>query len=307
MPVCPPAHCDGIMLAFLRISTFALTVGVSSAAFSAPDIEVIDDNGRAISLRSPARRVITLTPHVTEMVFAAGGGAKIVATVNSSDYPPEARSLPRIGDGLQPSPEQVAAYKPDLVIGWLPEQAESLDALDIPVFINTPRTLGDIADSIETFGVLLGTTDVARKRVDTLRQKLDVLMAGGVTRAPIRVLIQAGTEPEYALGADHILSDVIALCGGVNVFADSPAVAPRISVEGVLAAQPDLVLVGRSGAGGTPVPDPAALSYWQGVGLRAASLGQVYMLDADTIYRPGPRLIDTAGQICNVIHQARKA
>ncbi len=295
------------MLVFLRILTFALTACVSTAAVSASDIEVIDDNGRAISLKVPARRVITLTPHVTEMVFAAGGGGKIVATVSSSDYPPEARSLPRIGDGLQPNPERVAAYKPDLVIGWLPEQAESLEALDIPVFINAPRSLGDIADSIETFGVMLGTTDTASKRADTLRQKLEVLMAGGVSRAPIRVLIQAGVEPEYALGGDHILSDVIALCGGINVFADSPSLAPRISVEGVLAAQPDLVLVGRAGAGSAPVVDPTALSYWQGVGLRAASLGQVYMVDADTIYRPGPRLIDAAAQICNVIHQARKS
>ena len=282
-----------------------LVAGCGSAG--AASIEVIDDNGRAISLAQPATRVITLTPHVTEMVYAAGAGQRIVATVTASDYPPEARALPRIGDGLQPDPEKVAAYKPDLVVGWLPSQADALEALDVPVFISAPRVLDDIPDSIETFGILLGTVDVARARADDLRHKLESLAPAATSpqAKPVRVFVQSGAEPDYTLGADHILTDVIALCGGVNVFADSPMAAPRVSPEGVLAAAPEIVIVGRPGASAGS-PDAAALEYWKALGLPAALAGRVYTFDADTIYRPGPRLIDAAPQVCRVIQQARK-
>ena len=192
-------------------------------------------------------------------------------------------------------------------MGWLASQADALEALDIPVFINAPRVLEDIPDSIETFGILLGTSGVARPRADDLRRKHDALAPAGapLQSRPVRVFVQSVTEPDYTLGADHILSDVIALCGGVNVFADSPMAAPRVSPEGVLAAAPEVVIVGRAGAlAGSP--DAAARDYWKSVGLPAAAAGRVYSFDADTIYRPGPRMIDTAPQVCNVIRQARK-
>ena len=292
----------------LAVGFFLVVLAVGCGSAGAAAIEVIDDNGHAMSLAQPARRIITLTPHVTEMVYAAGGGSRIVATVTASDYPAQARALPRIGDGMSPDPEKVAAYKPDLVVGWLASQAEALEALDIPVFISAPRLLDDIPDSIETFGILLGTSGVARTRANELRHKLEALApAGAPTQSrPVRVFVQSGTEPDYTLGAEHILSDVIGLCGGVNVFADSPMAAPRVSPEGVLAATPDVVIVGRQGAiAGTP--DAAALAYWKSVGLPAAQAGRVYAFDADTIYRPGPRLIDAAPQVCNVIRQARKS
>ncbi len=301
------------MLGLLRQSLFQLSfsmfvlcaLGVQARA---AEIEMIDDNGHAVLLKEPAHRVVTLAPHVTELVFAAGGGQKIVATVTSSDFPPEALKLPRIGDGMQPDPEKVAAYRPDLVIGWLPEQTDALNMLNVAVFISAPQSLAEIADSVENFGLLLGTSDIARSRADALRLTLEKLGSSqaGSTRTPVRVFIQAGTEPEYALGGNHILSDVIGLCGGINVFGDAAAIAPKISPEGVLAVKPELVLVGRAGVGATPTVDPTALAYWNGVGLPAARAGQVYMMDADMLYRPGPRLIDAAGRICEVIQQARK-
>lgn len=303
------------MLALMRFSSLrdifahfilgALAFCAFGAQAGAAGLEMIDDNGRAVLLAQPARRVVTLSPHVTEIVFEAGAGSKIVATVTSSDFPPEARSLPRIGDGMAPDPEKIAALKPDLIIGWLPEQTDSLDVLNIPIFISSPQSLADIVDSVETFGVMLGTAEVARARADALRAKLDALSVRAERRPLVRVFIQAGAEPEYSLGGDHILSDVITLCGGVNVFGDSAALAPKISTESVLATRPDLVLVGRAGAPASPSPDPAALAYWKAAGLSAARPERVFMMDADALYRPGPRLIDAASRICDVIEQVR--
>ena len=141
---------------FFALCFFVLASGALIPSAFATEIELIDDNGRAVLLKEPAHRVITLSPHITELVFAAGGGDKIVATVTSSDFPIPARNLPRIGDGLQPDPEKIAAYRPDLLIGWLAEQADPMAALNIPVFISAPQSLAEIADSVETFGTVDG-------------------------------------------------------------------------------------------------------------------------------------------------------
>lgn len=296
-------------LPLLKIYICVLTLLTGCTLAGAAEIEIIDDNGRAVVLKEPARRVVTLSPHVTELVFAAGGGNKIVATVTSSDFPPEARKLARIGDALQPDSEKIAAYRPDLIIGWLPEQADALEGLNVAVFISSPQSLAEIADSVETFGVMLGTADIARHRADALRLTLESI-SNALTRTqgspPVRVLLQSGPDPEYALGGEHILSDVIGLCGGVNVFGDASTISPRISTAGVLAAQPELVLVGRAAAGPTPAIDSTALAYWKDAGLPAARSGRVFMMDADMLERPGPRLIEAASRICDVIQQARK-
>ena len=290
----------------IRLSLGVVACCIVFSSAGAAGIEIIDDNGKAVLLAQPAKRVITLTPHVTELVFEAGGGSKIVGTVTASDFPPEARALARIGDGLAPEPEKIAALKPDLIIGWLPEQTVALDALNIPIFISSPQTLADIPDSVETFGVMLGTSDIARPRAETLRKKLDALSSHTSRRPLVRVFVQAGAEPEYSLGGDHILSDVISLCGGVNIFGESTALAPKISVESVIAAKPDLVLVGKAGAPAAPTSDTQSLAYWKVAGLPAARPGHIFMIDADALYRPGPRLIDAATRICDVIDQVRQ-
>ena len=292
------------------IPVLALVLFAWCGQLRAEEIELIDDNGRAVLLKAPARRLITLSSQITEIVFAAGGGDKIVATVQSSDFPPEAQKLPRIGDGLAPDPQKITPYKPDLIIGWLAEQLEPLEALNIPLFVSAPESLAEIADSVENFGTLLGTTHIARPRADLLRQTLDMLAhtnkSRNAQRTPVRVFIQSGADPQQSLGGDHLLSDVIEICGAVNVFAESASVTPEVSASSVLSAKPDFVLVGRAGAGATPVVDPTALAYWKGMGLAAARDGQVFMMDADVLFRPGPRLIDAAGQLCNAIERSRK-
>jgi len=209
-----------------------------------------------------------------------------------------------------PDPQKIAPYKPDLIIGWLSEQLVPLEAINVPLFVSAPESLAEIADSVENFGTLLGTSHIARPRADLLRQTLDMLAhtkaTRGPQRAPVRVFIQSGADPQYSLGGDHLLSDVIEICGGVNVFAESASVTPEVSVNSVLAAKPDFVLIGRAGAGSAPAVDTTALAYWRSAGLAAARDGQVFMMDADVLYRPGPRLIEAAARLCDAIERARK-
>ncbi len=293
-------------LLFRSVMTVPWVLLTLAGMAQAQSIEQIDDAGRAVYLDAPARRVITLTPHITEMVFAAGGGDRLVATVSASDYPPAAQKLPRVGDGLHPSPEQVAKYRPDLVMGWMPMQVEYLEPLNVPVFISAPMNLDDIPDTIETIGVLLGTREIASAKAQSLRDQLQRLAKPSAPGSrPVRVLIQLGTSPEFSLNDSHILSDVIRLCGGINVFGDSPAVAPRISTESILASKPDLVIIGTDKIAKQADVTASARAFWKKAGLQAAMNDHLHSLDADVIFRPGPRLIEQAATICQLIEQAR--
>ena len=294
---------------FCKVSFLAccvLTWSMLASTASATEIEVIDDSGRAVLLKGPARRVISLSPHITELIFAAGGGDKLVATTEGSNFPAQAVGLPKLGDQRAPDSARIAAYKPDLILGWLTSALESLASLNIPVFISTPTSLVEIADSIETYGVLLGTANVAHARAETLRQKLDALARASAGKRVVRVLLQAGAEPDSALTREHLLSDVITLCGGSNVITDEGIGAPKRSLAQLAAMAPELVLIARTGAGSAPVVDAAGVNAWQATGLPAARLGRVFMIDADAVFRSGPRLIEMAEPICELIEQSRK-
>lgn len=267
---------------------------------------VTDDRGAHVQLSVPARRVITLSPHATELVFAAGGGTHIAATVNASDFPEAARALARIGEGLQPEPEIVLRHMPDLLIGWQASQFSTLSALRVPFFLSAPKTLSDIPDTIEKFGALLGTLDIAQFRASALRTQIDRLNQTSFSGPPVRVFLQVGEPPDYSLNRSHLLSQIVKACGGVNVFEASAAIAPKISAESVLAQSPALVLLGRVGAPATPTQDAATQQYWSRLNLPAARAERVYVMDSDVLYRPGPRLIEAAEGICSIIEQARK-
>ncbi len=268
-------------------------------------VQVRDDQGRTVSLAAPARRAVTLAPHATELVYAAGAGDHVIATIRGSDYPPAARQLPVIGDGTQPDPERVAAVRPDLLIAWQPGAAAPLarvmDKLGIPVFYSDPLTLAAIPDAVERMGALFGTEAQARPAAQALRARLEALAARYAGRRPVRVFVQAGLDPIYTLNDSSIVSDALRVCGGVNVFGQAPVVAPQVSLESVLAARPEAVLAGISR------PEDAArnLAAWQALGLPAARLGHVYGVDADALYRPGPRLIDAAEAICADLDRLR--
>lgn len=269
-------------------------------------IRVTDDRGVSVHLSEPARRVITLSPHATELVFAAGGGALLAATVDASDFPKAARNVPRIGAGLQPEPERLLRLQPDLLIGWQASQFSTLHGLRIPTFLSTPKTLSDVPDTIEKLGVLFDTQDIARIRASALRALLEPLKSAPLNGAPVRVFLQVGDTPEYTLNRTHLLSQVVQACGGINVFGSAMAIAPKISAESVLAQRPELILLGKIGAPEQPTPDLAAKQFWMRLNLPAALAGHVYVMDSDVLYRPGPRLIEAAQAICSMIQQARK-
>ena len=286
----------------------AAAIAAPITALSASDpITLRDDLGHSITLAKPARRAITAAPHATELAYAAGAGKFLAGTAQGSDYPSEARTLPSIGTALRPNLEIAAALQPDLLIAWQPVVPDSLASLmqrqQVPVFYSDPRTLAAIPDAVETMGHLFGTETQAATAAHALRARLDALSSHYSQRSPVRVFIQAGLQPIYTLNDHSIVSDAVRICGGVNVFGSAAALAPQISLESVLAAQPQAVVAGASDA----AEEQRTLQTWLQRGLPAAQRDHVYSFNQDALYRPGPRLIDVAEQLCKDLDQVRTA
>ena len=276
------------------------------ALHAAAAITVRDDAGRTVTLPQPAQRIVSLAPHATELIFAAGGGDRIVGTVDYSDYPPAALRIPRVGNYQQFDLERIIALKPDLLVVWLhgsaERQLETLRRLGIPLFYSEPKKLADIPDSVARLGHLMGTDAQAGQVATAERAKLAQLAAQYSHRSPVRVFYQVWNRPLYTLNGRHILSDALRLCGGENVFADLDATAPVVSTEAVLLANPEAILTGARAGGAT-----TGLDMWKSYPeLTAVRNGNLYAIDADLLNRPGPRLIDGTAAICAKLDEARR-
>jgi iron complex transport system substrate-binding protein len=268
-------------------------------------IGVVDDSGKQVVLARPAQRVISMAPHVTELLFAAGGGARIVGAMNYSDYPAEARSIPLIGSDSQIDLERVIALKPDLLIVWqsgnTARQIAQLHSLGIPVFHSEPRKLETVASSLERFGRLLGTEPQAQRAAARLRAKVAELHKRYGSRPPVPVFYQAWDNPVYTLNGEQIASDAIRLCGGRNVFGELKTIAPQVSVEAVLQLDPEVIVGGK-----LYTPQDRGLSIWQPYkGMTAVRRKNLFTLDEELLTRPGPRIVDGAATLCARLEEAR--
>lgn len=268
-------------------------------------ISVRDDAGNVVVLPQAAKRIISLAPHVTELIFAAGGGERIVGTVNYSDYPPAAQTIPRVGDHKRIDIERLVALKPDLLVVWLhggsERQLEPLRKLGIPFYYSEPHTLADIPDALETIGKLLGTESQAQQRATELRQRLASLAAQHRNRPMVRVFYQVWDQPLYTLNDSSIVSDAIRLCGGKNVFGHLSLQAPTVGIESVLLENPEVIL-----SGDRRNKTASGLDRWKQYSmLLAVQRGNLFVVDADLMNRAGPRAIDGAALMCETLEQAR--
>jgi len=279
----------------------AAFAAVARAAAAAPS--VVDDAGHTVTLAAPAQRVVSLAPHATELIYAAGGGARLVGTVSYSDYPDAAKQVPRVGDSRALDLERIAALKPDLIVVWqdgnADQQIDRLRALHIPLFVSEPRHLDDIATSLTRLGVLLGTSPVANAAAQAFRGDVAQLRARYASRAPVSVFFEVWNRPLMTLNGEHIISDVIRLCGGRNVFAALKPLVPTVSMEAVLAANPAAIV--------TASASPDALESWHAwPTLTAVKRGDLFTIDGDLITRPAPRIVQGAAQLCADLDRARK-
>jgi iron complex transport system substrate-binding protein len=280
-----------------------LGAAVAGTAASAP-ISVRDDDGNVVTLQKPAQRVIAMAPHVTELLFAAGGADKIVGAVTYSDYPEAAKKIPRVGDNRLIDLERVAAMKPDLIVIWMhggfERQIEGLRKLGIPLFHSEPTRLDGIADNVARLGQLMGTEAVANPAAAEIRTQFNAMASQYANRPPVRLFYQVWDKPLYTLNGKSIVSDAIRLCGGVNIFADLKVTAPVVSVEAVLQENPEAIF-------GTSEKDYGSVDLWKPyANMQAVKNNNLFRLQGDLLNRAGPRMVAGTRSLCEKIEEARQ-
>jgi iron complex transport system substrate-binding protein len=296
--VCPCAPADWLA----TVCVLLMLVG-STQAFPA-GVMVTDDAGRRVTLEQPARRIVSLAPFITELLFAAGAGDAVVGVSEFSDYPEAARDIRQIGGGGGLDLEAIVALRPDLVIAWQSGnptgQVERLQALGLRVFLSEPRQLGDVSQTLRRFGVLAGTGGIAKAGADAFERRHEQLQLKYAGQEPVSVFYQIWEHPLMTLNGKHLVSDVVRLCGGRNVFDALPSLAPQVDIEAVLAADPDVIIVAAD-------EDSPMLSGWrQWPSMSAVAHGHIYAIGRDRLVRHGPRILEGAEQLCAILQRVRR-
>lgn len=244
---------------------------------------------------------MSVAPNLTEMLFAAGAADQVVAVSAYSDYPPVATTLPQVGDAFRLDYERIVALAPTVAVVWATGTpagvAERLQGLGIRVVQVPTRTLDDIAAGVLAMGELAGTQATAQRAAAGYRARIAALREQYRGRATVRVFVQIDDAPLYTVGGPHLITEILGLCGGENVFADATAQALPVDLESVLARVPEVIL-------STDTDQPAP--YWARFPeLAAVAHGNLYQSDGDLLARPSPRIADGAADVCARLDEAR--
>ena len=271
-------------------------------------ITVRDDDGNAVTVAKPAQRILALAPHITELLFAAGGGEKIVGVVSYSDYPEAAKKIANVGDNRQYDMERIIAMKPDLIVVWMHGSAERqiamLRQLKVPIYHSDPKKLADIPNNMERLGQLMGTEKAAAPAAAQLRAKLASLTAQYAQRPPVRLFYQVWDKPLYTISGASIISDAMRVCGGQNVFAAMKVVAPVVTTEGVLQENPEAIFATSEKS---DADSEGGLAMWRAFpSLAAVRNNNLFRLNGDLLNRAGPRMVDGAAAMCEKLELARQ-
>jgi iron complex transport system substrate-binding protein len=287
-----------------RQALTACGLALAAAAHAQP-VAAIDDAGRRIELPAPARRIVTLAPHLAELVHEAGAGDRLVAVSRYSDHPDAVAALPVVSDALSVDYERILRLKPDLVLVWRsgmnPRHRDRLRALGLRVYESEIPDVASIAATLQRLGALAGTSVAAEAAAHDLLQRWQALLRARAGASPVRVFYQLWHEPLMTVNRRHLISQAIQACGGVNVFDDLPTLTASIGWESALRADPQLVVTGSSR------DEPARLQAWsRHPQVDAVRHGQLKALDGPALARMSPRFAAAAEDLCRLIDGARR-
>ena len=263
-----------------------------------------DDAGKTLALARPAQRIIAIAPNLVELTFAAGAGSRLVGVARYSDFPPAVRGIPQVGDAVNVDLERIVALKPDLVLAWQSGNRtgdfERLERLGYSVFVTEPRRLADISRVLRAIGALAGTRQEAESAAREFERGIQSLRERHSRAPKVRVFYVIWVRPLMTVNGAHMISDVMALCGGENVFADVSQLTPTVSLEAVIAAKPEVVLGGGSTGG-----EQEFAAQWRASALGPLSALPAYYIDPDVIQRQTPRILEGARAVCAALEQVR--
>lgn len=252
-----------------------------------------------------ASRIISLSPSLTELVYQAGAGDKLIAVVDYSDYPEAALSLPRIGDSFRIDFERLRQLDPDLVLVWSSGNPAAMQSrlrdLKFNLLVLEPSSIEDVAIHLRLIGERAGTGVIANAAADAYLATLEGIWESYGAEPDTRVFFQISAAPWFTVNGDQVISRIINRCGGKNIFADIPAIAAAVSLEAIIAADPEVIIA--------PFDDRDQTdwqSMWQRFdGVAAVREGNLINVNRDAVSRSSLRLADAAEQICSQLHAIR--
>jgi iron complex transport system substrate-binding protein len=280
-------------------------VGALSASVAvAVPLVVPDDTGHIVTLPAVPTRIISLAPGATEMLFAAGAGKHVIATVEYSDEPAAAKQVPRIGDVVAIDMEKLVALRPEVAVVWPgggnPAQIEEISRMGIPLYRQQVNTLADLAGSLRRLGALAGTSDAAERAARDVEVRLATLAHTYDNGRHPTVLLEVWNHPIYTVGGTHLMSDALKICGARNVFGDLRDLGPAVDVEAVVARNPDIIV-----AAAPPGAGPDWLADWKRfTTLRAVRAGNLIAFEDPRLVRLGPSIVDATESLCKVLAKA---
>lgn len=296
---------------YLSVIAFGL---VASLLFinrvGAAEITVIDDDGVEHAFNQPVKRIVSLMPHATELLFEVGAGDQVVGAVQYSDYPDAAKRIPRVGGYSSLNIEAIVALKPDLLIAW-PEgnrnrELDRLKTLGLPILVSDPREFNDIAKALILYGKVTGNEAEAKLAVQKFNKKLNYLRTTysideNSSEDKVSVFYQVWNAPLMTQNGNTFISRAIEVCGGVNIFADLLMTNPQVSIESILVQNPQVIV-----ASGMGQSRPEWLDDWrQYKTLQAVQNDQLYHILPELFQRPTSRFLVGTQQLCEAMEIAR--
>ncbi|WP_029681074.1 cobalamin-binding protein [Thioalkalivibrio sp. AKL19] len=291
-------------LVLALLATCALLVSPASHA-DTDAVSVTDDTDRQVRLEAPATRIVSLAPHITEVLFAVGAGDKLVGVTQHSDFPPEAERIPRIGGYSRIDLERVVQLDPDLVVAWRSgnsaSQIERMRELGLNVYVSEPRSFEGVASSMRRMARLAGTEDQGQVAVQAFLDEIETLRLDYEDRAPVRLFYQVWEQPLMTVNDEHLISEAIRLCGGVNVFGHLDRLVPRMDREAVIEADPEVII---GGGMGEDRPD-WVLAWEQWEDMTAVQRDNLYFIPPSLLQRHTPRIAEGTRLMCEELERAR--
>ncbi len=298
--------CARLSIKFLAVGCLFISAFIFNGCRSAATIQqhetsirkITDDLGREVKIPEKIERAVSLAPNLTEIVFAVGAGERLVGRTSYDNFPPEATTIPTIGDTMNPNIENIIALKPQVVLVSTASQIQTftntLDQQNIAYFITNPGDLEGIYKSIQQIGEIFGNGEKAREVVEKLQKRVSEVEAKTKNMEKPKVFLQISREPLYTIGADSFLTDLIERAGGVSVTKNVPTAYPKLSKETALALDPDIIVLSESAD--NFAPNNAFKDS------KAVKNGKVFKINADIISRPAPRIVDALEQITRDLH-----
>ena len=289
-----------------RLACLLIVLAIVSPMAAIAAVQIVDDSGAKLTLTAPAARIASLAPGATEMLFAAGAGDHVVATVEYSDVPAAAKRVPRIGDVVSVDIERLVAAHPDVVVIWPgggnAAQIAKVAKLGIPLYRQEVSHVADLPGAIRRLGRLAGTSAVAEQYAQDLEARLARLSQHGGSGQPVTALLQVWNRPLYTVGGHQLMSDALSICGVQNVFGDLNEAGPAIDVEAVLARNPDLIIAAA------PASEAAEwLADWKRFpSLKAVRSGRLIVFADERLSRLGPSVVEATEHLCKAIDAGGK-